>query len=192
MWHRLEKSEASQPPIPLKKTKGKSHVPNPATKKKKKNANRLKKKQHPDHVTIMVSGTGLNFVQSRRKKYCHNLTQYWYTNITRKPKSKIRQAQSDHTVNRNLRKYVTVDIFNRSIEFQFASGSEISIVDWRTWRKLNKPTILKTDKTAKSVTGEKINIVGEVILTVTLNRVNKKLKAYVIKKNRTTCSEQIG
>ena len=41
--------------------------------------------------------------------------------------SKIRQAQSDEIVNRNLRKYVTVDIFNNSIKFQLDSGSDISI-----------------------------------------------------------------
>ena len=47
------------------------------------------------------------------------------------------------------------------------------------------------DKTAKSVTGKNINILGEVILTVTQNGVTKTLKAYV-QKNRITCSEQIG
>ena len=66
---------------------------------------------------------------SKEEKYCkncnkngHNLTQCWYANITRKPKSKIRQAQSDEIVNRNLRKYATVDIFNNSIKFQLDSG----------------------------------------------------------------------
>ena len=39
----------------------------------------------------------------------------------------------------------------------------------------------KYDKTAKSATGEIINILGEVILTVILNGVTKKLKAYVLK-----------
>ena len=124
----------------------------------------------------------------KKKKYCkncnkngHNLTQCWYANRTRKPRSKIRQAQSDLIVNRNLRKYVPVDIFNKSIKFHLDSGSDISIINWRTWRKLNKPTLLKTDKTAKSVTGENINIFGEVIFTVTLNRVTKKLKAYILR-----------
>ena len=71
---------------------------------------------------------------------------------------------------------MTVDIFNNFIKFQLDSGSDISIINWRTWRKLNK-----TDKTAKSVTGENINILGVLILTVTLNGVTKKLKAYVLK-----------
>ena len=61
---------------------------------------------------------------------------------------------------------MTVDIFNNSIKFQVESGSDISILNWRTWRKLNKPTRLKTDKT-----GENINILGDVTLTITLNGV---------------------
>ena len=130
----------------------------------------------------------MKFCPVKKKKFCkncnknsHNLTQCWYANKTRKPKIKIRQAQSDDTVNRNLRKYATVDIFNNSIKFQLDSGSDISIINRRTWRKLNKPILLKTDKTAKSATGEIINILGEVILTVTLNGVTKKLRAYVLK-----------
>ena len=183
MWLRLEKSEASQPLIPVKKTKGKSHILNPAI-----NKTQIGQRNRLDHVTIVVNGIGWSSVQLRRRKYCkncykngHNLTQCWYANRTRQPKSKIRQAQSDEIVNRNLRKYVTVDIFNSSIKFQLDSGSDISIINWRTWRKLIKPTLLKTDKTAKSVTGENINILGVVILTVILNGVTKKLKAYVLK-----------
>ena len=76
---------------------------------------------------------------------------------------------------------MTVDFFNSSIKFQLDSGSDISIINWRTWQKLNKPTWLKTDKTAKFATGENINILGKVILIVTLNGVIKKLKAYVLK-----------
>ena len=76
---------------------------------------------------------------------------------------------------------MTVDIFNNSIKFQLDSGSDISIINWRTWRKLNKPTSLKTDKRAKSVTGENLNILGEVIITITLKGVTKKLKANVLK-----------
>ena len=140
----------------------------------------------------------MKFCPVKKRKYCkncnkngHNLTQCWYANITRKPKNKIRQSQSDDTVNRNVRKYVTVDIFNSFIKFQLDLGSDISIINSRTWRKLNKPTLLKTDKITKSITRENINILGEVILAVTLNGVTKKLKAYVLK-IRTTCSEKMG
>ena len=140
----------------------------------------------------------MKFCPVQKKTYCkncnwngHNLTQCWYANRTRQNKRKIKQAQSDEIVNRNLRKSVTVDIFNYTIKFQLDSGFDISIITWGTWRELNKPTLLKTDKTAKSVTGENINILGEVTITVTLNGVTKKLKAYVLK-NSDNLSEQIG
>ena len=103
----------------------------------KQNANRLKKQPRPCYHC--VTWQWMKFCPVKKKKYCkncnkngHNLTLCWYANITRKPKSKIRQAQSDDTVNRNLMKYVTVDNFNNSIKFQLNSGSNILIINWRT------------------------------------------------------------
>ena len=152
----------------------------------KQNTNRLKKPPKPCYHC--GKWHWMKFCPVKTKTYCkncnkndHNLTQCRNANVMRKPKSKIRQDQSDNIVNRNLKKYVTIDIFNNSIKFQLDSGSDISIINWRTWRKLNKPTLLKTDKTAKSVASENINHLGEVTLTVTLNGVTKKLKAYVLK-----------
>ena len=131
----------------------------------KQNANRLKKPPGPCYHSGKCHW--MKFCPVKKKKYskhCNknrlNSTQCWYANITRKPKSKIWQAQSDNIVYRNLRKYVTFDIFDNSIKFQLHSGSDNSIITWRTWRKLNKPTLLKTDKTAKSVTGQNIKILG--------------------------------
>ena len=40
---------------------------------------------------------------------------------------------------------------------------------------------MRTKKTACSVTGDSINLLGEVVLTVTLNGITKKLIAYVLK-----------
>ena len=131
----------------------------------------------PDRYIDSVKSPDRRVLRSNREirdAFRAHFPQCWYANRTRKPKSKMRQAQSDDTVNRNLRKYVTVDIFNSSIKFQLDSGSDISIISWRTWRKLNKPTLLKTDKTAKSVTGQIVNILREVILTVTTNRSYQK------------------
>ena len=79
----------------------------------KQNANRLKKPPGPYYHC--GKWYCIKFCPVKKtKKYCkncnkngHNLTQCWYANIARKPKSKIRQAQPDDTVNRNLRKYVT-------------------------------------------------------------------------------------
>ena len=75
----------------------------------KQNANRIKKLPGPCYHCDKWHW--MKFCPVKKKKYCkncnkngHNLTQSWYANITRKPKSKIRQAQSDEIVNRNLTK----------------------------------------------------------------------------------------
>ena len=88
----------------------------------KQNANRLKKPPGPCYHC--GKWHWMKFCPVKKKKYCkncnkngHNLIQYWYVNRMIKPKSKIRQAQSDNIVNRNFRKYVTIDIFKSSIKF---------------------------------------------------------------------------
>ena len=69
---------------------------------------------------------------------------------TRKPRNKIRQTQSGDNEAGNLSKYVTVEIFNKSVKFQLDSGSDLSIISLHTWRRLNKPALLRTKKTARS------------------------------------------
>ena len=98
----------------------------------KQNADRLKKPPGPCYHC--GKWHWILFCPVQEEKNCknynkngHNLSQCCYANRTRKHKSKIRQAQSDEIVNRNLRKYVTVDIFNHFIKFQFDSDSDISI-----------------------------------------------------------------
>ena len=114
-------------------------------------------------------------------KVGHEVTRYWYAKKLRKPRNKIRQTQSGDNEDGNLRKYVMVKIFNQTVKLQLDSGSDLSIINLHTWRRLNKPSLLRTKKTARSVTGDSINISGEVVLSITLNGITKKLKAYVLK-----------
>ena len=74
-----------------------------------------------------------------------------------------------------------VKIFNKTVKFQLDSGSDLSITNLHTWRRLNKPSLLRMKKPACSITGDSINILGEVVLSVTLNEITKKLKVYVLK-----------
>lgn len=70
---------------------------------------------------------------------------------------------------------------NRKVRLQLDSGSDLIIITLQTWRKLNKPVMLKTDKIARSVTGRKIKFVGEIVTNVTFNGMTKKLKMYVLR-----------
>ena len=128
----------------------------------------------------------MRFCPAKKKKTCkncgkvdHEVTRCWYAKKLRKPRNKM--ALSGDNEDGNLRKYVMVKIFNKTVKFQLNSGSDLSIINLHTWRRLNKPSLLRTKKTARSVTSDSINILGELVLSVTLNGITKKLKAYVLK-----------
>lgn len=70
---------------------------------------------------------------------------------------------------------------NRKVRLNLDSGSDLTIINVKTWRKLNKSTMLRTDKIARSVTGRKIKFEGDVITNVTFNGMTKKLKMYVLR-----------
>ena len=58
---------------------------------------------------------------------------------------------------------------NKSVRFQLDSGCDLSIINLQTWRKLNRPIIKMTSKTARTVTEDKIKFEGEIIIPVSLN-----------------------
>ena len=119
---------------------------------------------------------------SVKKKNCkncgkvgHKVTR-WYAKKMRKPRNKIKLTQSGDNEDGNLRKYVMVKIFNKTVKFKLDSGSDLSIINLHTWRRLNKPSLLNE----KDMFRDSINIFGEVVLSVTLNVITKKLKVYVL------------
>lgn len=78
-------------------------------------------------------------------------------------KSQIRNTKTDELDVKNIRKYVQVEILNKKVRLQLDSGSDLSTINLHTWKRLNKPTMLKTGKIARSVTGKKIKFEGEII-----------------------------
>ena len=65
------------------------------------------------------------------------------------------------------------------MDLQIDPGSDLSIINLYTWKKLKKTTMRKTNKTARAVTGDKIKFEGELILPVILNGTTKKVKVFV-------------
>ena len=96
-------------------------------------------------------------------------------------KSRVRLTKAVDIQEESLRKYVTVKILGKDIKFQLDSGSDLIILKFNTWKKLEKPTMLRSHKTAKVVNGTQISFEGEVIINVTLLGKTKKLKMYVLK-----------
>lgn len=98
----------------------------------------------------------------------------------RKFTSKIRATRMHDEDNINIRKYVELEILNKKINLQLDTGSDLTIINLQTWRKLNRPTMIHTQKIAKSVIVKRIKF-EEVILKVKFHGKAKKLKIYVMK-----------
>ena len=61
------------------------------------------------------------------------------------------------------------------------SGSDLTIMNLHTWKKLGKPTLLRSNEMARSVTREKIKFKGELNTNETFQGRPLKLKTYVLK-----------
>ena len=84
-------------------------------------------------------------------------------------KNRVRHTKSEDKSDKVVRKYITVKVLNKSVRFQLDTGSDLSIINLQTWRKLNRPMIKMTSKTARTVTGDKIKFEGEIIIAVSTN-----------------------
>ena len=90
-------------------------------------------------------------------------------------KNRVRHTKSEDKSDKVARKYITVKVLNKSVRFQLDSGSDLSIINLQTWGKLNRPIIKMTNKTTRTVTGDKIKF------EVSLNGTTKKFKVFVLK-----------
>ena len=87
--------------------------------------------------------------------------------------SRVKITQIDNQ-EQNIRKYLYVKIQNKKVKMQLGSGSDISIINIQTWKNIAKPTLLKFNKIASTVTGRKINFLSEGWLNIHFN--NKIVK----------------
>ena len=98
-----------------------------------------------------------------RTKMCFNCNFKGHAASHCKKKSKrsyIKTAKLDKMDDGDNRKYVPIQILGKKIRLQLDSGSDLTILDLKTWKKLGKPTLLRTTKIARSVTGEKSSLKG--------------------------------
>ena len=114
------------------------------------------------------------------KKFCEKCGRRGHKSSYCKGKSYVKSTKSEDQQD-NIRKYVAVKILKKDVRFQLDSGSDITIINLPTWIKLGRPTMLRSSKIARSVTGEKLQFEGEVITNVTLKNKTLKLKMFVLR-----------
>ena len=115
-----------------------------------------------------------------------------YTNCKQKwrKKSFVKVTKPNEPEIENIRKYVEVTI-NRKIKLQLDSGSDLSILSLQTWKRIGKPTMMKTTKSARSVTGDKIKFGGKPITNIMFKGKTLKSKVYITNTNNLFGSDLI-
>ena len=142
------------------------------------------KKNHPALATTLKKYIGPRTVPIVPKK-CQNCDKFRHKGSqfrNRKIiKNRVRHTKSEDESDKVIRKYITIKVLNKLVRFQLHSGSDLSIINIQTWRKLNRQIIKMTSKMAQMVTGDKIKFEGEIIIPVSLNGITKKLKVFILK-----------
>ena len=93
---------------------------------------------------------------------------------------KINVLRTKKEKNCERRKYVDVLINGHTVTLLLDSGADISIIDEDMWKRIGRPELSKTSKTAKSYCGQKIDFKGELKCNVTFCGQTKKSKVYVL------------
>ena len=104
-----------------------------------------------------------------RKRKCFNCNQMGHLSSHCRKKagsSYVKTTKYDKQNEDNIRKYVPVQILGSKVNLQLDSGSDITIINLQTWKRLRRPTMLKTTKIARTVTGKKIHFEGKIIVNV--------------------------
>lgn len=84
------------------------------------------------------------------------------------------------------RKYVDVRINGHLVTLLLDSGADISIINEDIWKRIGRPELTKTRKTARSVCGKRLEFKGELKCKVTFANQTHKSKVYVVP-GKNTC-----
>ena len=127
----------------------------------------------PLRKSTLVQGLSLSYKKCQNCNKFRHKSSHWRNRKINK--NRVRQTKSEDKSDKVVRKYITVKVLNKSVIFQLDPDADLSIINLQTWRKLNRAIIKMISKTARTVTGDKIKFEGEIIITVSLNGITKKL-----------------
>ena len=143
------------------------------------NTNRNKTTCLLNHISVVGHYIGIRIVLTGIKSA--KLVVVSHCRARKKVNSCVKKTKSDEQDGLNIRKYVQVQILNKNIKLQLDYGSDLTIINLYTWKKLGKPTLLRSNKMPISVTRKKLKFEGELITNVTFQGRTLKLKMFVLK-----------
>ena len=101
--------------------------------------------------------------------------------IFHKKKQRVQFTSEQATTEKLQRKYINICLDNVKIKFQIDTGSDLTIINADSLKKIKCPTLSNLKKIARGVTGEKLKFTGETFINVFFNGNERKLKASVLR-----------
>ncbi|XP_055633658.1 uncharacterized protein K02A2.6-like [Toxorhynchites rutilus septentrionalis] len=99
---------------------------------------------------------------------------------------KKKQPSTKTVTIRNIiqgRKFVKLQVNNVLLRLQLDTGSDISIISHRSWNKLGRPRTKPTVCTARTASGEPLDLVAEMWRNISLNGVTKGGRCFIAAPN---------
>ncbi|KAK4472183.1 hypothetical protein MN116_000483 [Schistosoma mekongi] len=100
-----------------------------------------------------------------------------------KPAESLSVSTVNHIHQRPARKYISVQINGQEVSLQLDTASDITIISRKTWIKIGKPVLCSTEQLAVSATGNRLQIVGKIVCSVTFNDITMNGVCYVVNSN---------
>ena len=108
--------------------------------------------------------------------HCKGKEKRWRSN-----KSKVNVVLSHREIEEGQkRKFVNAKINGKSVKLQLDTGSDISIINVETWKRIGCPTLEKSYKLARGVSGRRLNFHGEFNCNISFVGKTLKTKVYVL------------
>ncbi|XP_055615172.1 uncharacterized protein K02A2.6-like [Toxorhynchites rutilus septentrionalis] len=121
-----------------------------------------------------------------RAGYCACFQSRSSSNANTASRKKKKQPSTKTVTIRNIiqgRKFVKLQVNNVLLRLQLDTGSDISIISHRSWIKLGRPHTKPTVCTARTASGEPLDLVAEMWCNISLNGVTKGGKCFVAAPN---------
>ena len=128
-----------------------------------------------------------------KNKECNNCRNkgHKFSHCRKKLKSKtknknlVRCIIEQKAVETLKRKYINVQLNNKKVKFQLDTGSDLTIINAETWKRINRLTLITSKKIARGVTGGKSKFLDETVTNVFyFSRKERKLNTFVMERSQ--------
>lgn len=111
--------------------------------------------------------------RGHKENFCHPPNSPKEKSPAKQKYKKKNQQRRSNTVSasfkidfKSRRRYISVGLNESPVRFQFDTASDITLISHKTWTKIGKPNLIKTNHIAKSASGNDIKLTGELKCSV--------------------------